>query len=189
LYLFSKEPLQIDLGPKIILADKKVIYHKMIDQNAEFSIANVVSVNISNNALNDLALLSGNFSRFKLDKELHHKFEIMYKTWLDRSLKREIASEVLAYQIAGETVGFVTIKKTGSSSTIGLIAVNNIYQGKKIGTELMRAIEGWCLRNDVCEIDVATQLDNKQACAFYERNGYNIKQIDYIYHYYTNSYK
>ena len=185
-YVFAKKQFDVANSSNILLIDKKVVFNKKISGIWNENNNNIVSVNRANNSIVDLALLSGNFSRFKLDNRLSHKFKEMYKTWLQRSLKREIASEVLVYENEGVALGFVTINRNSSIATIGLIAVNEMHQGKKIGSALMRAVENWCIKCNVFEIDVTTQLDNKQACYFYERNGYSIKQIDYIYHYYIN---
>ena len=105
--------------------------------------------------------------------------------WLEKSLSKEIASEVFVYNDGNNEIGFITIKKVENLAIIGLLAVDTLYAGKNIGTSLMRTVENWCINNGVNEIEVATQIDNINACNFYRKNGYITKQIDYIYHYYS----
>lgn len=186
-YVFSKNEIRTPENNGLKLVDKKVIFHKKISYGSLKNNEQIVSVVKSNKELIDLALLSGNFSRFKLDEKLNYKFNEMYTTWLERSLNRELASEVFSHEYLGDITGFVTIKKTGNVGVIGLIAVSEKHQGRQIGSQLMQAAEKWCFENEVEMIEVATQLDNVQACNFYRKNGYSIKQIEHIYHYYSNS--
>ena len=76
----------------------------------------------------------------------------------------------------------LTYKVISNVATIGLIAVDPLVQGKNIGTELMMFLEYKLSQHSVFDINVATQLQNKKACAFYEKNKYSIKQITNIYH-------
>ena len=183
-YLFSKEKLDITFNERFFLADKKAIFQKKIRTKEDLFDNNIISsVNVTEELL-ELAFLSGNHSRFKLDNSLSFKFKELYKIWLEKSISRELASEVFVYKIDGKEIAFVTIKKNDSVATIGLIAVHELFHGKNIGSLLLRTAENWCLKNNIDALEVATQLDNIQACNFYKKNGFEIKQIDYIYHYY-----
>jgi dTDP-4-amino-4,6-dideoxy-D-galactose acyltransferase len=185
-YLFSKEKLNISDSNNFFLADEKVIFYKEIKQsnlvdkldNHIFSTSNLTD------SLLELALISGSFSRFNIDKNLQPKFKKLYSTWIEKSISRELASDVLVYKIENKEVGFITVKKKEKNGVIGLVAVNPVYHGRSIGSSLINSIENWCLKNDVLELEVATQLSNKQACAFYKKNEFVIKQVQYIYHYY-----
>lgn len=184
-YLFSKENLDITFHERFFLADKKVIFQKKIATELEFFNCHNIESSVSfTKELLELAFLSGNHSRFKLDSSLNPKFNELYRIWLQKSISRELASEVFVYKIDGKEIAFVTIKKSDESATIGLIAVNSLYHGKNIGSLLIKVVENWCFKNNIDTIEVATQLDNIQACNFYKKNGFDIKQIDYIYHYY-----
>jgi dTDP-4-amino-4,6-dideoxy-D-galactose acyltransferase len=185
-YFFSKEKLNVSDSDKLFLADEKVIFYKEIEQNSLVKNVDnhVFSTSNLTNSLLELALISGSFSRFNTDKKLQPKFKELYSTWIEKSISRELASDVLVYEIESKEVGFVTIKKSGRNGIIGLVAVNPDYHGRNIGSVLINSIENWCLKNNVSELEVATQLSNKQACAFYKKNGFDIKQVQYIYHYY-----
>lgn len=185
-YFFSKEKLKVSDSDKLFLADEKVIFYKEIEQNSLVrNVDNhVFSTSDLTNSLLELALISGSFSRFNIDKNLRPKFKELYSTWIEKSVSRELASDVLVYKIEGKEVGLVTIKKNDKNGIIGLVAVNPDYHSRSIGSILINSIENWCSKNDISELEVATQLSNKQACAFYKKNGFNIKQVQYIYHYY-----
>ena len=185
-YLFSKEKLNVSDSDSFFLADEKVIFYKEIKQSNLVDKLNDHIFFTSNltDSLLELALISGSFSRFNIDKNLQPKFKELYSTWIEKSISRELASDVLVYKIENNEVGFITIKKNGGNGIIGLVAVNPDYHGRNIGSVLINSIENWCLKNDVSELEVATQLSNKQACAFYKKNDFKIKEVQYIYHYY-----
>ena len=133
-------------------------------------------------ALVKLAKEAGFHSRYKIDKNLELKFEEMYETWMNKSLKRELAAEVFAYQDKNKINGMVTINKKLKKAEIGLIAVDNKAQSKGIGSQLLQSVENWALKQNLENICVATQEENYNACRFYEKNNYKISEKTYIYH-------
>lgn len=188
LYLFSDQE-QPHAGTLMTLVDRKVTYKKSIVAPVVNKVdEHIGKVEKMSKKLLDLACLSGQHSRFRLDPLLGPKFQLMYKLWIERSVNRQIADEVFGFFASpdAEPSGFVTVKKTGESSMVGLIAVQEASQGKNIGKKLMEAIEIWALSAGCYEVQVATQQNNIQACRFYERNGYQVKDIQYIYHYHKN---
>jgi dTDP-4-amino-4,6-dideoxy-D-galactose acyltransferase len=186
LYVFSEYDLKLKLSPTFFLADKKILFSKKIDKNLTLlQNSEITSVSKSSKKIYELAILSGIYSRFKLDPFLSNKFEQLYKLWLDKSITKEMASEVFVYFYNDIEIGLITVKKTENIAIVGLLAVDPLYASKKIGTSLMHSVENWCINNGVDEIHVATQIDNIKACNFYRKNGYITKQVDYIYHYYS----
>ncbi len=188
-YIISKDDLKIKNKRSFFLADRKVVFMKnkfchCAEPHFDYEIISCVQYTPQ---LLELALLSGQYSRFKTDKFLNPWFNKMYKIWLEKSLDKQIASEVFVFKNDNEQLGFVTIKKKAKSAIVGLIAVNETHQGKKIGSSLLKKVEWWCSENDIETLEIATQMDNEKACAFYKKNGYEIKQIEYIYHYYKNA--
>ncbi|HQP70809.1 MAG TPA: GNAT family N-acetyltransferase, partial [Clostridiales bacterium] len=59
-------------------------------------------------------------------------------------------------------------------------------QGKGIGSKLICASENFAISRDRNVMEVATQLRNKAACSFYEKNGYSIDRIFNYYHIWKN---
>ena len=133
-----------------------------------------------------LAREAGTYSRYKTDKNLKLKYEDMYEIWMNKSLKREFAAEVFAFQDKNRTIGMVTINKKLKKAKIGLIAVDNKEQSKGIGTKLLQSVDYWALKQNLENICVETQEENYNACQFYEKNNYNISDKIYIYHIWKN---
>ena len=171
------------LGAK--LYDVKVLFQRsnLSFKDIDQSEVEIVSVESTSDDLLELALQSGEYSRFKLDPLLEGKFQEMYEIWIRKSVDREIADIVLGAYRNEELLGFVTVKKQPDTSTIGLIAVGTKSRGLGIGSKLLTASEDWSIVNGLNCIDVATQLDNQLACSFYSKNGYQIIKKDWIYHY------
>jgi dTDP-4-amino-4,6-dideoxy-D-galactose acyltransferase len=130
----------------------------------------------------ELAIESGQKSRFRKDSRLKDRFVDMYTTWISRSVSGEIADVVLVSKMQNEINGFITAQRTGSICRVGLIAVDQMFRGRGIGGELLEAANSWCTKEGCNEIRVATQIENRGACRLYERNGYNRLSTKYIYH-------
>ena len=138
-------------------------------------------------ALVKLATQAGIYSRYKTDKNLQLKYEDMYEIWMNKSIERELAAEVFAFQDENRINGMVTINKKLKKAEIGLIAVDNKAQSKGIGTQLLQSVENWALKQNLENICVATQEENYNACQFYEKNNYKTSDKTYIYHIWKNA--
>lgn len=170
---------------KLFLADRKIVYSKLIPSSAIVSNDEVHSYlgKETNHDLLRLALESGKYSRYKTDVNFPKEvFEQMYTTWITRSVKREIADDILVYEKSGNILGFLTYSVTGNHAVIGLIAVDPAFQGKHIGTLLIQKLEKVLSEKKVSKLSVATQSINTNACSFYEKNLFAIKEIINIYH-------
>lgn len=66
---------------------------------------------------------------------------------------------------------------------IGLIGVDETCQGEGIGKQLMNKVREFLAENEVQELEVATQLNNEQACSFYRKCQLSKKSITNIYHF------
>ena len=106
----------------------------------------------------------------------------MYREWINKSVSKTIADEVFLYENK-QILGIVTLKLKENIATIGLIAVAENQQGKGIGRKLVDACMDFCQKNNIKKIEVATQKANLQACNFYEKYGFSVKEITPIYHF------
>lgn len=169
----------------LLFVDKKIVYSKVLCNSScpENSQITSFSSEEPTPELYSLAFISGGHSRFKIDFHFSPGiFETMYRLWIERSVKREIADEVLVYNTLGRLSGMITYKKNMDKVQIGLIAVSEKNQGSGIGSQLIKSLEYKMFKEDCKKIEVATQGDNIQACKFYERNNYVISSITNIYH-------
>jgi len=172
-----------------LLVDPKTTFmidFRLIDLN-DFGSTDIVvpySISMQLSDLEDLAIQSGEYSRFAIDPQIpEEKFEMLYKTWINRSLHREIAREVLVIQEAGQVVGMVTLGDKEGRGDIGLIAVDTCCRGKKYGETLVRAAQKWFIKNGYEFGQVVTQGRNIAACNLYKKCGYSVEKVEYFYHF------
>ena len=171
------------------LVDKKTTYKKALEPEmiADISV-HPYEKTTPEPKLMDLAVESGVYSRFKVDKHIgEEKFQELYRTWIVNSVNKKIAKEVLVYRPENEVEGFVTLGEKNATADIGLIAIDTMFRGKGIGKTLMRTAEAWFIQNtDFQEIQVVTQGSNIAACRLYESCGYRVIKVEYTYHLWKN---
>lgn len=187
IYYISKEKHHLSDG--VNPADEKVLYAKKL-ANAKKDELYIRSYadNEDYKKLLPLSFLSGKYSRFRLDQNFVKKeFERLFEEWIKRSVDRSIADEVLVYDEENEIKGMVTVSFKEKIAQIGLISVADGQQGKNIGSKLLEATENQALKNNCTVLHVYTQKKNLPACNFYEKNGYSVSGIDYIYHFWLQS--
>lgn len=185
-YIISE--IYLEENSTIKLMDKKVVYSKTLSK-AEHSV-NILEFSPETHSydqLLELAYLSGIFSRFNRDNKFkNNEFKILYKEWLDSSINKKLSFKVLIRQLEGKIAGFVSLnKKDNQIAEIGLIAVQQQFQGRKIGTELIQECEFLSLEQNLRSIEVATQYENSSARRLYEKNDFSFKSITYVYHYWN----
>lgn len=134
--------------------------------------------------LEALAIQSGPYSRFSVDPKLpEEKFIELYKIWINRSLKKEIADEVLVIREGENVVGMVTLGEKDGKGDIGLIAVERDRRGRKYGEALVRAAQCWFIRRGYEFGQAVTQGGNIPACSLYKKCGYSVEKVEYFYHF------
>lgn len=134
--------------------------------------------------LEELAWQSGAFSRFRRDSRFASGvFKELYTQWLRASLSGELARVVLFYPSPkGEEVGLLTLGEQQGIASIGLLAVAGANRGQGIGQQLVEAARQQAQHWGCSTLQVVTQRDNKQACRFYIRYGFDLRREEHIYH-------
>lgn len=166
------------------LTDIKINFKKEIKHSHKLinNITVLDSDHVDDNILK-LSYNSGQHSRFLTDPHFgKDSFEKLYKTWITKSVSREIADQVFVCKEADKIIGFITLKVGKNSGVIGLIAIDDSYQGRGIGKELVFACENYLHENNITNLEVATQNANKNAMNFYKKIGFEINKIINIYH-------
>jgi GNAT superfamily N-acetyltransferase len=142
--------------------------------------------------LRALAITSGVYSRFNIDSNIPKAgFEFMFERWITNSINRSIADEVfVAYEnpaTSGDEVGFITVKRNGSSVNIGLLAVDEKHRRKGIAHSLLSRAVLWALEQvGGCpnpSINVVTQGANLPAVNCYKSFGFSLKSTQNVYHF------
>jgi dTDP-4-amino-4,6-dideoxy-D-galactose acyltransferase len=193
-YIFSDRLLNQEelnqFNGKNHLADEKRVYHKNLNNISVLPNPNIISFYPARpipERLYDLAIQSGHYSRFSLDPQLaKDSFKQLYRTWLERSVDRVIAEEVFVYETENMIRGFITLGIKNNKPDIGLVAVDADRRSMGIGASLLEIAEFWAYNHaKKNEIQVITQGANQGACNFYERNGYSLNAVTYIYHWWN----
>lgn len=191
-YIYSDFILPANQG--LSLYDEKVTFSQKIyfDALKLSSIRNNNSISISSfnrssddlNKLQELALQSGIYSRFKLDPNFkNNEYKRLYLEWIDNSINGNIAFDTIVAKIKGKIVGFTTVgEKNKNLADIGLVAVDKNSRGEGIGTALIHEILHRAAHSGFKEIQVVTQLVNQAAIKLYEKTNFYKTNLTYIYH-------
>lgn len=135
-------------------------------------------------ALINLALSSGDFSRFKVDSCFPAElFVKLYTAWITRSVRKEIAWQVLVAVERGVLHGMVTLGERAKRGDIGLLAVAASARGKGIGKQLIAAADREFYARGYEFGQVVTQRANIPACRLYEVCGYKVDKIENVLHF------
>jgi dTDP-4-amino-4,6-dideoxy-D-galactose acyltransferase len=167
------------------LADQKVVFTKTSEKHHTFKnrIVEFQGKEI-NEKLLSLALISGIFSRFRIDENFtNNEFERLYTEWLSNSIKNIIAFKTLVAIKESEFVGITTLGKKSNYADIGLVAVGENHRGQGIGYDLIQTADTIAFEIGFKEIKVTTQLNNTGACRLYQQCNFNIESLTNIYHY------
>lgn len=169
------------------MVDKKVIYTGKITKG-EFS-PYVSDYDASPVPLYSLSRQAGEFSRFKKDLNFGQDgFLRFYDAWIENSIKGELADVVYIYKVSDSINGLITGKVRENKMVIGLLSVSDGCRGQGIGSTLIKHLNAYSNTIGINQLEVATQLDNIQACKFYEKNGMTQKSITSIYHFWLNDF-
>lgn len=187
-YLVSSDPLsEIDLNSENITTHSEIILFTKTELTYKSELKHKIAVFHKDEFISErfykIVIGAGHKSRFKKEtKFVQNEFERLYRLWIERSVKRIIADEVLVVKIKDDVVGMVTFKISNKILTIGLIGVDPDYRGHNIGTSLINAIENYAIEQKITRINVSTQGDNTGAINFYDKNHYVIENNKFIYH-------
>lgn len=169
----------------ITYTDIKTIYRKQLLHNvtsADKQIT-VYPFATTNDALINLSIQAGAFSRFKLDPNFGAtSYKNLYRQWIENAVQKVSADIVLVYGDIQYPKGFITLVFKENLAKVGLIAVDQQHQNEGIGKALMEAAEYFAIKNNFTTLEIITQTENKNACAFYERIGCHQTNILYTHH-------
>jgi dTDP-4-amino-4,6-dideoxy-D-galactose acyltransferase len=177
-------------GTKVNFEKSNNLANVDIDSNNQIRLVNVEYYLEFEKELKELAIVSGAFSRFKIDTRLGiKKFKNLYEIWIENASKGLNDNLFLVYldEDSKKPLGILTAKISEQSnySKVGLFAVHPTYQGNGIGRKLLTYFEMLPCHYNGSNIQIPTQLENQNACKFYQNCGYQARSIQYIYHYWT----
>ncbi|MDP6979288.1 MAG: GNAT family N-acetyltransferase [Myxococcota bacterium] len=130
----------------------------------------------------ELAPQAATYSRFRTDPRFPDAWtDALYRVWMQNSLSRERADDVLAYVEGDELHGLYTVRVVGDDANLELFAVDEPMRGRGIGRALLAAGLAWMRDHEIACATVTTQLENP-ACALYRACGYSEAEREAIYH-------
>ncbi len=131
-----------------------------------------------------LAPQAARYSRFRADPRIPDAWtDALYRLWMQTSLSRERADDVLGYVEDDELCGFYTVRvvEGEGEGNLELFAVDAPMRGRGIGTALLAAGLRWMHAREITRATVTTQLGNP-ACTLYRACGYSEVEHEAIYH-------
>lgn len=187
LYAISPEEFDLKLdGFENSFSEQKVKFYKELQETKNLS-ENVFSYTQTAYDIHevyDLAYESGKHSRFLLDENFEpEKFKELYKLWIDNSITKNFADDILLFKSEGKTIGLLSYKIIHNDASVGLIAVSLQHQGMGIGAIMLRHLETTLYDKGILSLTIPTQQENQQACYFYTKQGYSISENTFIKHY------
>ena len=183
IYVFSEPDLDISFR-NARLVDKKAVFSLRDIKPLERSMA-VVNWESSKtpDSLISLALISGKYSRFKIDPQFPAgSYERLYTHWIEQSVNKTIATDVFCYMEEGHPCGLLTLEIHDGIGVIGLLAVDVNSQRHGIGTSLIKQAISYMYNHDGRHLSVATQMDNEPACRLYRKCGFSLESVTNIWH-------
>jgi len=183
IYIFSEPGLEMPFE-KALLVDRKAVFSLTAPRH--FDVDPAITgwdSPVASDALISLALVSGKFSRFKLDKSFPvGSYEKLYTRWIEQSVNKSMATDVFCYMMDGTPRGLVTLDLHDGEGVIGLVGVDEDYQHRGIGSALVRHVISYVHGQQGERLSVATQMDNKPACRLYSGCGFSLESVTKIWH-------
>lgn len=185
IYIFTEPGLEMPMNGAC-LVDKKAVYSLILNSPTFYDTDKCIECWESletTESLVSLALVSGKYSRFKIDRRFPvGSYEKLYTQWIKQSVNKSIATEVFCYMIDEYPRGLLTLDRSEDRYIIGLVAVDEDYQHRGIGTALIKHAISNVNEHDGGLISVTTQLDNEQACLLYSKCGFSLESVNWVWH-------
>ena len=184
LYVFDPHNVGFDAnGARLV--DEKILYSKPCEPRKQFPEIAFFEGTSPSADLYRLALVSGGYSRFKLDERLPKgSYERLYTRWIENACPKEGTNKqiLICQDTQGVAKGMITIDHQGELGHIGLVAVDSDVQHQGIGGMIMSTLDGYLFSLGVKTLEVPTQKANSDACRWYKKNGFTIQSVLPIYH-------
>lgn len=147
---------------------------------------NIVRLRESSAALEQLALISGHQSRYRLDPRFPNLlFEKLYRHWIRATIDGLWDASVLGFVQGHQLTGFITVEFPESGARIGLVAVHPNAQGQGIGKQLINAAGTEAIRKGSENLQVSTQGSNQPAQLAYLKSGFSLHSTVHQYHWWN----
>jgi dTDP-4-amino-4,6-dideoxy-D-galactose acyltransferase len=173
-----------------LLVDRKTVFVRRLDGFVGNAVERYEVRSFPKDGWSDvlakLAVQIGQYSRFHKD---HHfssaTWQKLYLTWMQNSVNRTIADDVLVIRDAGLVVAVVTVRARENFGEIGLLGVQESRRGAGLGRALVDAAMHWFSEKQLSYVRVVTQGDNQLACQLYKACGFSVDSVENFYHFWN----
>jgi ribosomal protein S18 acetylase RimI-like enzyme len=166
------------------LADMNIQFLKVLGDKPDYPGEKTYVMNdlSENDQIVEIARKSFNYSRFFNDPKLpKEQAKNIYLHWTKCAFGQENKYFVISER-EGSVLGFILFAMNGDSSVIELIAVDEKYQGQRVGKALIHIMESFVIDRGIKKIKVGTQVNNISAAQFYSSMGFKYVSCGSIYH-------
>jgi ribosomal protein S18 acetylase RimI-like enzyme len=121
-------------------------------------------------------------SRFFADPRFpDSKCREFYATWIANSVSG-FADAVLVATVQDSVAGYITGHFEHETGRIGLIAVADQFQNRRVGSTLTSSMLSLFAKAGLSSAHVATQGSNRKAQRLYQRRGFSIDDVQLTFH-------
>lgn len=166
------------------LADMNIQFLKVLADKPDYQDEKTyVVTNLSRNEqIVDIARKSFQYSRFFNDPKLPKtQAKNIYLHWTECAFGHENKYFVICER-EGNVAGYILLSINDVSSVIELIAVEEKYQGQRVGKSLIQTMETFVIDKEIKKIKVGTQVNNISAAQFYSKMGFTYVSCGSVYH-------
>ncbi|MDF1616960.1 GNAT family N-acetyltransferase [Petrocella sp. FN5] len=157
----------------------KVLAEKPDDHDEKTYVVNNLS---RNEKIVDIARKSYKYSRFFNDPKLpQEQAKNIYLHWTECAFCQENKYFVISER-EGNVAGYILFTINENSSIIELIAVDENYQGQRVGKSLIHSMESFAIDQGIKDIKVGTQVNNISAAQFYNAMDFKYVSCGSMYH-------
>jgi len=205
IYIFLKEkgPNEFEgLEVPCVCYDRKLVYEKKIKPPAPELDPRLrrYTETACTKRVETLAVISGQQSRFRRDPQILPFYERLFLTWISNAILGGTSDANWVWQgDDGKPSGLATVRivkypnpqtgQTVKDGRIGMLAVEEKYRGRGVGSSLIHACEHWGLSNSLDLISLAVPAECPVFNRMCVKNGYSPGAEVSVYHYWSPSWE
>ncbi|WP_312654106.1 GNAT family N-acetyltransferase [Proteiniclasticum sp.] len=166
------------------IADMNIQFLKVLVDKPDYQDEKTYVVNSlsRNEQIVDIARKTFNYSRFFNDPKLpKEQAKNIYLHWTECAFGQENKFFLISER-EGNVAGYILFSIHEDSSVIELIAVDEKYQGLRVGKSLISKMESFVIEKGIQKIKVGTQVNNISAAQFYNAMGFKYVSCGSMYH-------
>jgi len=166
------------------LTDINVKFIKVLEDKPDYQDEKTYTANClyKNAQIVDIAGKSFNYSRFFNDSKLpEKKAKNIYIHWTECAFNNKDKYFVISER-EGNVAGYILFSFIEDRSVIELIAVDEKYQGQRVGKSLINTMESFVIDKGIGKIKAGTQVNNISATRFYSKMSFEYVSCGSVYH-------